>query len=234
MSKPDEPQGLHPRSAHLEADEPAHPPAEHLSTSKVSTPEPDQLPIPTQGVNPFQWVKLHTTATNRRLTPLEAAPQSPMNRPALAKVESSPRSASQLIVSAPAACAPSTSSHSSPPKASSVSAGPFCTQSASSAKMASGAPSLNPPVSPALKAFFDTTRVPLDHLAPIFVQNGFDSDATLDLLCELPPEDHWQDMKGEIMKQGRLAGWLAVQKGLLQRARMLQAQETLWSLQSSP
>ncbi|KIP11672.1 hypothetical protein PHLGIDRAFT_436700 [Phlebiopsis gigantea 11061_1 CR5-6] len=236
MSEPDGPQGSRSRSAYLEADRPSHLPTEHLSISKKSTPESDQHPIqrvvvpPTQGAkgSPFQWVKLHTTATNRRLTPLEVlqvVPQSSTNRPALAKAESSSRSASQLIVSAPAACAPSTSSHSSP-LIGSVPAGPSLDQSDSSAKMASGAPSPNPLVPPALKAFFDTTRVPLDHLAPIFVQNGFDSDATLDLLCELPPEGHWQDMKDEIMKQGRLAGWLAVQKGLLQRASMLQTQGT--------
>jgi hypothetical protein len=39
-----------------------------------------------------------------------------------------------------------------------------------------------------LKTFLDTLKIPLTRIACIFVDNGFDSDATLDLLCESPPE----------------------------------------------
>lgn len=73
-------------------------------------------------------------------------------------------------------------------------------------------------IPPALKAFFGTIRVPVEHLAPIFIQNGFDTDYAIDLLYEHPPEGHWEAMKDEIIKQGRLAGWLAIQKGLRLRA----------------
>lgn len=75
----------------------------------------------------------------------------------------------------------------------------------------------------ALENFLCTLLVPCEHLAPIFMANGFDSHASLDLLCGLPAETHWKEMKNEILQQGRLVGWLAVQKGLEQRAMLLQA-----------
>ena len=225
----------HPRSTLLEVDEPSHPPAERHSVSDASTPvEPEQLlrlvglPRPNAESSPFKWVNFHTTTTTRRPTPLDALraeSQSSSKRPELAKTERSLPDNSLTAVSAPVVRAPPTSSPVSLPVAS-ASAGPSRDQSSSSVNTMSGTPATNCPIPSALKAFFDTTRVPLDHLAPIFVRNGFDNDATLDLLCELPPEGHWEDMKNEILQQGRLAGWLAVQKGLLQRAKMLQSPQT--------
>lgn len=76
----------------------------------------------------------------------------------------------------------------------------------------------------ALSAFLGTLPVPCEHLAPIFIANGFDSDASLDFLCGIPVEGHWDEMKEEILKQGRLAGWLAINEGLKQRAQSVRAQ----------
>ena len=78
-------------------------------------------------------------------------------------------------------------------------------------------------ISSALQAFFNDLKIPLHHLAPIFVENGFDTDATLDFLCELPVVGHWDDMKKDIITKGKLVGWLAIQKGLEQRAASLHA-----------
>ena len=76
-----------------------------------------------------------------------------------------------------------------------------------------------------IKAFLDTLTIPLGHLARIFVDNGFDSDVGLDLLCQLPPDNNWEDMKNQIIQHGRLVGWLAIRQGLEQRqARLRTAQ----------
>ena len=77
--------------------------------------------------------------------------------------------------------------------------------------------SIHRDIPPALRAFLDTLRTPLEGLAPIFIANGFNSDASLDILSELPPEGNWEKMKQEILVQGRLAGWLAVKHALQQR-----------------
>ncbi|KIP11673.1 hypothetical protein PHLGIDRAFT_436707 [Phlebiopsis gigantea 11061_1 CR5-6] len=73
------------------------------------------------------------------------------------------------------------------------------------------------PISHALRTFLDTLRTPLDGLASIFIDNGFDSEASLDILSELPPEGNWENMKQEILAKGRLAGWLTVKHALQQR-----------------
>lgn len=79
------------------------------------------------------------------------------------------------------------------------------------------------PISPALRAFLGTLRTgPLDVLASIFSDNGFDSETSLDMLSELPPEDNWEEMKQEILTKGRLAGWLAVKGALQQRRSSIQ------------
>ncbi|EKM61587.1 uncharacterized protein PHACADRAFT_248276 [Phanerochaete carnosa HHB-10118-sp] len=75
-----------------------------------------------------------------------------------------------------------------------------------------------PSLPPALKAFFATLRVPSEHLAPIFIRQRMTTDDALDLLCEAPPRE-LEGIKTEILEEGRLAGWLAVQKGLEERAR---------------
>jgi hypothetical protein len=77
-------------------------------------------------------------------------------------------------------------------------------------------------IPPDLHAFLSSLRVNQESLAPIFIKYGFDTNNALDFLCEIPVSD-WKDMKQEIVKQGRLVGWLAVQKGLQQRARAMQA-----------
>lgn len=77
------------------------------------------------------------------------------------------------------------------------------------------------PLPPALDVFFDSLRIPLQHIADVFIENGFDTEESLDLLCETPPEDGWAHMKDEILARARLAGWLAVQTGLKQRAQKL-------------
>ena len=70
----------------------------------------------------------------------------------------------------------------------------------------------------ALQAFLATLRVPSEHLAPIFIRQRMTTDDTLDLLCEAPSGE-LEGIKKEILEEGRLAGWLAVQKGLEERAR---------------
>ncbi|GJE89482.1 hypothetical protein PsYK624_055830 [Phanerochaete sordida] len=77
-------------------------------------------------------------------------------------------------------------------------------------------------VPPALAAFFATARVPLEYLTPIFVKHGIVTEETLDLLCTMPVEGNWEDMKAEILAQGLLAGWLAVKRALGLRADLLQ------------
>lgn len=79
----------------------------------------------------------------------------------------------------------------------------------------------HPPLPPALDAFFHSLRIPLQHIADVFIENGFNTEESLDLLCETPPEDGWAHMKDEILARARLAGWLAVQTGLKQRAQKL-------------
>ena len=78
-----------------------------------------------------------------------------------------------------------------------------------------------PEPSTALRAFLATLRAPSDFLVPIFIKNGFNSEATLDLLSEVPAEGHWESMKQEILDEGNLASWLVVAQGLKQRAGSL-------------
>ena len=77
-----------------------------------------------------------------------------------------------------------------------------------------------PPTPLELRNFLSSLRVNQEHLAPIFIKYGFDSDIALDFLCEIPLVD-WADMKQEIIEGGRLIGWLAIQRGLLERAQTL-------------
>ena len=103
---------------------------------------------------------------------------------------------------------------------------------ASSSSSPSPAPTLNGdalnaeipeiPISLALQNFLDGLTIPSRHLAPIFIHHGFNSEVTLDLLCEFSPEGNWDYLKHDILMHGRLAGWLAVQHGLQQRAKSLQ------------
>lgn len=81
----------------------------------------------------------------------------------------------------------------------------------------------NPAIPPALRAFLNSLRISCENLADIFVENGFDTDESLDFLSELPVHNHWEAMQKAILREGRLAGWLAVQKGLERRAQSLRA-----------
>lgn len=106
----------------------------------------------------------------------------------------------------------STSRHSPSPSA-------HAPPTARSVQNAEARASYTPELLPAaLQAFLGTLRIPLEHLAHIFVRQRITTDDALDLLCEAPPRE-LDDLKCEILYEGRLAGWLAVQRGLEERAR---------------
>ncbi|GJE89481.1 hypothetical protein PsYK624_055820 [Phanerochaete sordida] len=86
---------------------------------------------------------------------------------------------------------------------------------------ATEASSSKPEVPPDLQTFFATARIPLDHLAPVFIDRGYVSAADLDTICEEP--EFWEEMKEDIVAKGKLVSWLAARKCLTERAKMLGA-----------
>ena len=175
-------------------------PLDLLATESLQYPS-DGPPEVVQGCTPFV-----------RATPTPANPVAVVNEEREVSVASK-RASTSLSSSSPSTLVSSTSP------------APTATPLfySSSREMSLLVDALSSDISLPLKAFFSTLHVPLQHLAPIFVQYGFNTVETLDMLCTTPVEGNWDDLKADILAQGRLAGWLAVKKGLEQRAKLLQA-----------
>lgn len=188
---------------------------------KVSGREAPGILAVNEPPRPSGWARLLSSSAMHRVTPLDAlqADRKSRNASSSTSVTRQPPRQHQAPIGkpvAPAADVLVAQSHSP--------AVPLSDSSTPSTRSSVAEASSSHLVMPAaLKAFFDTLRVPCEHLGHIFIDNGFDTDVTLNFLCELPVDGHWEDMKKQIVETGRLAGWLAIQKGLEQRAQSIRA-----------